>query len=87
LRVTREDFPQIAKSAKALRAMGVAAVWIEPKLGSQVQYGRLSLAFQHPTDDIASRASEKNRDGATLGYLRSVTTCMRCYRNICDAKK
>jgi cytochrome c556 len=85
--LTRKDFPQIAKNAKALRALSEAAVWTEPKLGSQVEYGWLSHDFQQLTDEIAARAGEKNLDGATLGYLQLVANCVRCHRSIRDARK
>jgi hypothetical protein len=85
--LTREDFPQIARNARALRALSEAAVWTEAKLGSQVEYQWLSHDFQQLTDEIAARAAEKNLDGATLGYLQLAANCVRCHRNIRDAKK
>jgi hypothetical protein len=85
--LTREDFPRIAKSAKALRALSEAAVWAEPKFKSQPMYGWLSVEFQELTDEIATRANEKNLDGATLGYLQLTANCVRCHRNLRDGKK
>jgi hypothetical protein len=85
--LAREDFPQIAKNAKAPRALSEAAVWTEPKLGAQEQYGWLSREFQQLTDEIVSKAGEKNLDVAKLGYLQLAANCVRCHRNIRDAKK
>jgi hypothetical protein len=84
--LTREDYPQIVNSAKALRAVSEAADFADPRLGKRM-YSFLSLEFQEMTDEIASSASEKNLDRATLGYLQLVTNCVRCHRNARDAKK
>ena len=85
--LTREDFPQIAKNAKSLKALSQAAVWTEPKVGSQPEYGWLSVEFQELTDEIAAKAGEKNLNGATLRYLQLVANCVRCHENVRDAKK
>lgn len=85
--LTREDFTQITRSAKALRALSEAADWAEPKLGAQTRYGWYSLEFQELTDEIAARASAKNLDGATLGYVQLVANCVRCHRHVRGAGK
>jgi hypothetical protein len=85
--LTREDFPQIVKSAQALRAISEAADFAQPRRLGKRSYTFLSLEFQEMTDEIASSASEKNLDRATLGYLQLVTNCVRCHRNARDEKK
>jgi hypothetical protein len=85
--LTREDFPQIAKSAKALKALSEAALWADSKPGLEPRHRQLSVEFQELTDEIAAKAGEKNLDGATLGYLQLMANCVRCHRTIRDAKK
>lgn len=85
--LTREDYPQIAKNAKALKALSQAAVWTDTKMRSTPQYGWLSVEFQQLADDIAAKADEKNLDGATLGYVQLAANCVRCHRNVRDMKK
>ena len=85
--LTREDYPQIAKNAKALKALSQAAVWTDTKLRSKPEYGWLSVEFQQLADEIATKADQKNLDGATLGYVQLAANCVRCHRNVRDMKK
>ena len=84
--LTREDFPQIIKSAKALRAVSEAADFAEPKLGRRM-YRFFSLEFQEMTDEIVSTASKKNLDRATIAYLQLVINCVRCHKDARDPIK
>ena len=58
----------------------------EPKLGRRL-YSFLSLEFQEMTDELASTASKKNLDGATIAYLQLVTNCVRCHKDARDPIK
>ncbi len=67
--------------------MSQAAVWADTKLRSKPQYGWLSVEFQQLADEITAKANEKNLDGATLGYVQLTANCVRCHRNVRDAKR
>ncbi len=85
--LTRADHPQIAKNARALKALSEDAEWAEPKLAALTRYGWFSLQFQDLTDEIAAKADARNLDGATLGYVQLTANCVRCHSHVRDAKK
>lgn len=84
--LTREDYAQIIKNAKSLKAMSEAAIWSDPVLKIRSRYQWFSLEFQDLTDEIVARAEEKNLEGATLGYVQLVANCMRCHRHVKDGR-
>jgi hypothetical protein len=78
---------RLSSIAKTLKALSQAAAWVDSRPGPRPEYGWFSVQFQQLTDEIAAKAAEKNFDGATLGYLQLMATCVRCHRNIRDVRK
>jgi hypothetical protein len=85
--LSRVDYPQIAKNAKALKALSSAAQWEETGIEDANRYARLSFLFQDLTDELASKAQDKNLDGATLVYTQLVTNCVKCHGYVRRTKK
>ena len=76
-----KDYTQIARNAKALKALSQAAVWTDTKMRSIPQYGWLSVEFQELADDIAAKAGEKismARRWATFSSRRTACLSSQC---------
>jgi hypothetical protein len=86
--LTRENFPEIAASARSLKALSEAAEWAEamnrPEAGRYAVYSR---QFQAMTDTLATKAEAKDLDGATLAYNQLIMNCVSCHKEIRAAKK
>jgi len=85
--LTREDFPEVAKHASALKALSLAADWDDPKSPKPFRYDMQALEFQNLAEELADKADARNLDGATLTYLQLTAKCVSCHSNIRKAKK
>jgi hypothetical protein len=85
--LSREDYSQISKNAKALKALSLAAQWEEPGIGDANRYARFSFSFQDLTDELVFKAEEKSLDGSTLAYTQLVMSCVKCHGYVRHAKK
>lgn len=72
-----EDFPKLAKNAKALRDLSEAAEWqVLPSL----DYVGYSNEFQRITSELMHDAANKDLDGATLRYVQLTMNCVNCHK-------
>jgi hypothetical protein len=85
--LSREDYALIAKNAKALKALSMAAQWEQPGVQEASRYAKLSFQFQDLTDDLVAKADEKNLDGSTLVYTQIVMNCVKCHEYVRGPKK
>lgn len=75
-----EDFAMIAKNAKALKAMSEAAAWRDSMIPNVKDYLPYTIDFQRQTDDLLQAAEKRNLDGASLAYIQTTLTCVRCHK-------
>lgn len=78
--LTREDFPLIARDARALRAMSEAAAWRGSLIPNAQDYIPYTLEFQRLTEELEQKAKAKNLDGATLAYVQLTMACVNCHK-------
>jgi hypothetical protein len=77
--LTTEDYPLIAKGAKAMRELSEDTRW---RVTPNPNYLRLSSEFQDLADELAQKAKEKNLDGATLAYVKLTMNCVKCHERV-----
>jgi cytochrome c556 len=86
--LTREDFSEVAASARSLKTLSEAAEWAEamgrPEAG---RYAVYSKQFQALTDALTVKAEAKDLDGATHAYNQLIMNCVNCHKEIRAAKK
>jgi hypothetical protein len=85
--LSREDFAQIERNAKALKALSQAAQWEQAGIADENRYARSSYQFQDLTNELAAKAEQKNLDGATLVYTQFVANCVKCHAYVRQSKK
>jgi hypothetical protein len=78
-----EDFALIAKNATAMRELSEDVRW---QVSPNVNYLRLSAEFQDLAGELASKAKEKNLDGATLAYVELTMNCVKCHKLVRDER-
>ena len=75
--ITLEDFDTAVARARKLSVMTHDARW---EAFQNPDYVQFSAAFRRNADALAKAASEKNIDGATLGYVRVTMSCVECHK-------
>jgi cytochrome c556 len=85
--LTRADYPLIARHARALQALSLAADFDDAKRPMPPRYNILSLEFQDLAAELAEKAEAKNLDGATLAYTQLAARCVACHSSLNAAKK
>jgi hypothetical protein len=74
-----EDFGRVRQNAEQLVRLSNLAEWAILKTP---EYARFSSEFRRAAENIARKAKAKNLDGATLGYVELVQTCVRCHQYV-----
>jgi hypothetical protein len=77
------DFGKIRSNAEELIRLSNTAEWVILKTP---QYALHSNEFRRAAEDIVRKAREKNLEGATLGYMDLVRTCVRCHQYVYFAR-
>jgi hypothetical protein len=80
--LTREDYARIGVAARALQSMREVGTWAAPNRPEAARYKAYALEFQELTKELATKAEERNLDGATLAYARLTTNCVNCHKEI-----
>ena len=78
-----EDFALIAKNATAMRELSEDAQW---RVSPNINYLRLSAEFQELAGEMATKAKERNLDGATLAYVKLTMNCVKCHKLVRDER-
>lgn len=81
--LTREDFPLVARNARAMKGLSQDAQW---RVSQNLNYVRLSDEFQGLTEELAQKARDENLDGATLAYLKVTLKCVECHKLVRDER-
>jgi hypothetical protein len=77
------DFGKIRSNAEELIRLSNTAEWVILKTP---QYALHSNEFRRAAEDIVRKAKEKNLEGATLGYMDLVRTCVRCHQHVREVR-
>ncbi len=78
-----EDFALIAKNATAMRELSEDVRW---QVSPNINYLRLSAEFQDLAGEMATKAKDKNLDGATLAYVKLTMNCIKCHKLVRDER-
>ena len=81
--LTREDYTMVAKNATALKELSEDAQW---RVSPNINYLRMSNEFQDLAAETATKAKERNLDGATLAYLKLTMKCIECHKLVRDER-
>jgi len=74
--LTLEDYSMVAKHAGALKELSKDARW---RVSPNINYLRMSAEFQDLADELATKAKQRNLDGASLAYVRLTLNCVKCH--------
>ncbi|MGE3818290.1 MAG: hypothetical protein AB7I30_02555 [Isosphaeraceae bacterium] len=80
--LTVENYDLIARNARALRKLSAAAEWEVPTIPNVPDYVVFTGEFQRLCDELATKARDKNLDGATLTYVRLTMNCVNCHKYV-----
>jgi cytochrome c556 len=80
--VTLENYDLITRNARALRKLSSAAEWEVPTIPNATDYVVFTGEFQRLCDELATKARDKNLDGATLAYVRLTMSCVNCHKYV-----
>lgn len=75
--LTLENYAMIVENAEALKTLSQDARW---QVSPNINYLRMSSEFQDQAAELATKAKQKNLDGATLAYLRLTMSCVKCHQ-------
>lgn len=78
-----EDYEGIKWSAQKLSSISIVAMQSQPKSGKYAVYGD---QFRSALKDTISMAEEENLEGATLHFMETVMTCVRCHKEVRDGQ-
>jgi hypothetical protein len=85
--LAREDYPLIARNARDLKALSLAAEWEAPEIPHVEEYLPHTTDFQRSADDLMKKARERNLDGATLAFTRMTMNCVDCHKYVRSVSK
>ncbi len=77
------DFKKIETSAESLILLSKKS---EFRLVASKDYSRQSEAFRRSAEDLAAAARAKNLDGATVAYIQMTLNCVKCHKDIREAR-
>jgi hypothetical protein len=77
------DFKAIARHAEELIAVSKEVEW---KVIKTPQYEIHSNDFRRIADSLATKARDKNLDGAALDYVELTLTCIRCHKYVREVR-
>jgi hypothetical protein len=80
--LTREDYAQIARGARALKAMRESPEWAPLSRPEAGEYRVYSLELGELTDRLISRADAKDIDGAAQAYIGLTKNCLNCHKEL-----
>ena len=77
--IATENFEQIAKEARKLRAVSQQSGWA---VFDNPEYARHTDTFRRNVDALAKSAEERNLDGVTLAYVKVTMNCVECHKYV-----
>lgn len=80
--LAREDFIQIKRGARALKAMKESPEWPAMSRPASSRYGFYSFEFQELVEQLEAKAVAKDIDGTTLAYVRLTMNCVNCHKEL-----
>jgi hypothetical protein len=81
--IALNDFEKIGQNGEDLIRVSKLAEW---KILKTPQYELYSNEFRRSADALATRAKEKNLDGAALAYVEMTLTCVRCHKHVREVR-
>lgn len=78
-----ENYAKVAEGARGLKVLSEDAQW---RVSPNINYLRLSNEFQAQAQDMIDAAVDENIDGATLAYVQSTLTCVKCHKLVREQK-
>jgi len=75
--IATEDYDLVIAKGTRLSAMTREADW---RLFENPDYDQQSIGFRRQVDALVKGAREKNRDAATLAYVRMTMSCVDCHK-------
>jgi uncharacterized protein YdbL (DUF1318 family) len=79
-----ENLELVKKSAEELSLISLESQWLS---AHSPRYNQLATQFRAETETVAQMAGAGNLEGATLGYVRVVTSCVECHKVVRGAEK
>ena len=84
--LTKEDFPEVLKGARALKTLGESEVWGDLKRPEADRYGLYIREFQSLARELVAKADAKNLDGVTLAYVQLTVNCVHCHKELRESR-
>lgn len=78
-----ENFEQIKKNAQELSLISLESQWMS---AHSPRYNQLAAEFRMHSEGMAEMAEKGNLEGATLSYVRTVTSCVDCHKVVRGAE-
>jgi len=84
--LTKEDFPEMTRGARALKTLGESEVWGDLNRPEAERYGLYIKEFQSLAGELVAKADAKNLDGVTLAYVQLTVNCVRCHKELRESR-
>ena len=79
-----KDYATIEKQARQLRDISKASTWHKK---NQSEFMAEAQSFQFAADALYQSAVAKDLGGVSLGFVRTVMSCMMCHNYVRDGQK
>jgi len=76
--LAREDFEQIGKNARSMKALTQMEKWVR---GSGEYRSQLQI-FQNANEQLIRMADDEKLDGAALAYVQLTLSCVNCHKAV-----
>ncbi len=74
--LAREDFEQISKNARSMKALSQMEKWVR----GTAEYRTQLKIFQNANEHIIRMADEEKLDGVALAYVQLTLSCVNCHK-------
>lgn len=74
-----EDFDLVSNGARKLQMMSADEQW---RVSNDALYRQYSAEFQRVTKRLETMAKERELEGATLAWLESTMSCIKCHKHV-----
>lgn len=81
--IALNDFDKILEQADALMQVSKEIEW---KVVKTPRYEVQSNEFRRAVETLQEKATQKNLDGAALGYVELTLTCVKCHKYVREAR-
>jgi hypothetical protein len=76
--LAREDFDQIGKNARSMKALTQMEKWVR----GTSEYRTQLRIFQNANEQLIGMADDKKLDGAALAYVQLTLSCVNCHKAV-----